>query len=446
MQSAMATVLVLDTNYFLHFRSVDDIDWRAITEDTDTRLVICAVSLRELERKKVFDPRPGMRQRASAVISRLLELLEAEDPRTRSGVPVEFLAMEPTRVLDSHPLDRTVHDDILIASAIQVAEDNNGLRVIVASDDSGVLLKCRQFKIAYWRPTPQMRLNEPLDEDQRELKRLREENIRLRSAQPRLKLRLEGGGGLVLVQSPEREEEDLPRPIEELKAAFPLLTPDSARALGVSEEERQEYNDALDAYYSSYTDFLGKFQIYGDWTSREISVAFEITNEGTAPADDVDIEVVFNEDNRPIDLDARPGIPVSPKPPKRPRGTVERRSRASSFQFDTLYPNYSRSFHLMEPLADRFLRAMHHEAPNVRGPWISDNNKLAVSWNVRRLKHLETLSLPPVMLLRKTTEVRGADIHYYLHAANIPDLIEGKISFGFKVSNKNGEPGPQADF
>jgi hypothetical protein len=387
-----------------------------------------------------------MRQRASNVISRLLELIEADEPITRSGVPVALLAIEPTEILDSHPLDRTIYDDVLIANAIKIkAEEPQDSRVLVVSNDAGVLIKCKHFDLATWRPTSEMRLTDPLDEDQRELKRLRAENLRLLNAQPKLKLRLQGGKSVVLVKPHEPEEDIAPRSLAEVQSRISFLKPDAVFTKGIDEEELNEYNKALDDYYSKYSRFLKQMDSYSDWLTREVLIQFEIANDGTAPAEDLDIEIRFGDDIEPIDPKEVPKKPKSPTPPKRPRGTLERRTIGMS------YPSLVKDHHLLglpfiDSPTDRLIQAMNTQVPNVRGPWISKSHEPVASWHVRRLKHLELVRLPPIILLRPSLKVRGTRIEYSMRAANLPDPVEGEFSFGFQEPvEAGGEPKPQAD-
>lgn len=425
----MASFLVLDTNYFLHFRSIDDVDWRGKVGDDDARLVITAVCVRELERKKVSDPRPAMRQRAASVISRLLELAEADEQLTRSGVPVDFLMVEPTRILDMYPLDKGIYDDVLIAHAIGLKEELVGSRVLVVSDDSGVLLKCRHFGLTAWRPESGMRLSESLDDDQRELKRLKEENLRLRSAQPKLRLALAGGKSVVLARSGGSGKRLNPRSLDRLKIEVPLLSAGSASRMGVSEAEIQEYNGALEVYYSRYSAFLRQDQSYREWLDHKVVVGLEVFNDGTAPADDLDIEVQFVGDVVPVAQEQAPKKPQAPMPPRKPRGRTWRRAVGTNYSsLISGLPSY-------QPLSatDRLIQSMRQEVPNVRGPWMSAGDEPVVTWHIRRLKHLEQVRLVPVTLLRRSLELRGAKIEYRLHAANLPDPVEGEFSFGFQA-------------
>lgn len=429
----MAIRAILDTNYFLHFRSIDDIDWRKELGDTDTRLVITAICLRELERKKVSDPRLAARQRASSVIARLLELSDADEPTTRSGVPVDFLAVEPVEVLNSQPLDRTLYDDVLIASAIKVKEGEPSAKVVIVSDDAGVLIKCKQFGLSRWRPTPQMRLSEPLDEDQRELRRLREENLRLLSAKPKLNLGLAGGGGVVLVSAPDSRGQPTHPSLKEVKKQYPPLNSSSALATG-SVEEVLRYNKNINRYYEEYATFLTELRLYHEWNACQVVVEFEVFNEGSAPAEDLDIELRFDEDAVPIDLAEGPQAPEEPELPKRPMGILERISLGYKFP----EPHYKLN------LPDFNMSNITPITANVRGPWILSAEP-AVSWHIRRLKHLELLRLPPVTLLRKNHEIKGAKVQYRLHAANLPEIITGSFSFGFKISQEADKPRPLAD-
>ena len=62
----------LDTNSFLHFEAIENIDWPAVVGANEVGLVIFPSVTRELDKKK-YDGTPPVRARAQAAISKLRE-------------------------------------------------------------------------------------------------------------------------------------------------------------------------------------------------------------------------------------------------------------------------------------------------------------------------------------------------------------------------------------
>jgi len=153
------------------------------------------------------------------------------------------------------------------------------------------------------------------------------------------------------------------------------------------------------------------------------------------------VEVWFNEEVKPIDPGNEGEEPLRPTPPNKPRGKIERMALGLNFP---LGQDYLRNLSVMPSSADRIIQAFRSETPNVRGPWISKGDEPVASWHIRRLKHLESVRLQSITLLRRSLEVKGAKINYRMHAANLPDLVEGSFSFGFQTSvEPGGERRPQ---
>jgi len=417
----MTVGLLLDTNFFLHFRAFEEIDWTNLGIASDVELVVCPVVVRELERHK-YDTRPKIQKRARRAVKALLEILEAEQPLTRTGVRLAIVAEEPLEILASRPLDSTLPDDVLVAHALQLADSDAYDSVVIISDDEGVLLKSWHFKVACWRPTTNLRLQPPVDDGVRRLKRELEE---LRSALPKLSLRLRRNQSRV--QLGLLGATDSPEPLEEHAARYAPITESDARGLGITEKDRTEYNEFLAEYHQNYQRFLDEYQEYSEVCRRSFALELELENDGGAPADDLDISVHLPSDWMMIE-GARIPQPESPARPKRPRTVFEKALRP-------IDPLDLTSFGSLQP--SPYLAVMDRisaDSAKLDGPWISDEEDNRVTWHIRHLKHGDVEALSGLLVVLPSADTPGGELRYRLHASNLVKAIEGQIGLGFAAA------------
>src|SRR4051812_34738261 len=89
-------IAFLDTNTFLHFPRLDQLEWLALLHSTGVRLIISPVVIRELNRHKDSPTSLKTRERAAAVLRALDEWSERAWPVfIRNGIELQFRVQDP---------------------------------------------------------------------------------------------------------------------------------------------------------------------------------------------------------------------------------------------------------------------------------------------------------------------------------------------------------------
>lgn len=83
-------VLFLDTNVYLHCRSVEEIDWLQLIGADSVEIVVPRVTLHELDKQKNSHASSKLRERARSVLKKLEAWLANEDQEIRPGVKVRL--------------------------------------------------------------------------------------------------------------------------------------------------------------------------------------------------------------------------------------------------------------------------------------------------------------------------------------------------------------------
>ena len=73
-----------DTNLFLHYRSLNEIDWCSLLHSSTVEVEIAPVVARELEKQKTLNPSKKLRDRAATALKLLHKHLA--NPQVRDGV------------------------------------------------------------------------------------------------------------------------------------------------------------------------------------------------------------------------------------------------------------------------------------------------------------------------------------------------------------------------
>lgn len=154
--SASICYALVDTNTFLHFRSLDQIDWCKELTKHSVVLIVCAAVLRELEDKAKESPDQKLRDRAQRSLSRLRAVHNTSDISFAEGVELVIQAKEPSIDWTASQLDRETYDDRILASALSYERTRN--TVVIVTDDFLLQSKAKNLDLEYHVPPHQLRL------------------------------------------------------------------------------------------------------------------------------------------------------------------------------------------------------------------------------------------------------------------------------------------------
>jgi len=346
--------IIIDANIALHFKRVDEIDWLHLANASEAKLLVVPQLMTELERKKVHASSGVIRKRAAGFIDYLVAKMDLPDPiEIRPSVFLCFHTFEPILDFESENLAPDIDDDRYIASAIELARQNEG-DIWIASQDGGMALKLRSRPVKLLRIPPKYSLPEEVDEETKELRKAKQELDRIKLARPALALEFKNGEKIwsqallkeIPFQGPTTQEiaeeyELTPRPIFK-KPSQPSLEDFARSAYRDTLASWEMSARARDAYLAEYEQYLRAEATWLDKLCRVYEVQLNLENSGAASATHVDVALSLPADTSALewsDFDKRP------EPPERPRA----RSWMDRISEPLIYPNMDFRHNLAMP-------------------------------------------------------------------------------------------------
>lgn len=324
--------LFLDTNVFLHYPAFD-IDWLKVAECNEAALIVAPIVVRELDKHKETG-RTGLRKRADTVLRQLSRHLEeGEESEVRRGTRLVFLKHEPLINFRDHKLDTDIADDQLIASIVGFQQDHPEARVALVSAELKFLVKTRTHDIQVIRPPEDGKLA-PFESDpaEKRVRELEQEVAALKNRIPKLQLGLEGGAKFQEFRLPRLlpiSEDEIARRLERIKGRHPQvgdglgLRPAQQFAISSIVGSRDpiskaiSYNAKITEFWKDYEGYLRRLSKYQERNPMAIEIGLKLSNDGTAPADNIDLFLDFQIDDTFL-LQQSQWIPRPPKPPEPP--------------------------------------------------------------------------------------------------------------------------------
>ncbi len=121
-------VAFVDTNTFLHYRSLEEIDWRGILNCKEVTLMVSQVVIRDLNLQKDGGGKKRIRERAASALKRLGAIVrQAQHASIRDGVELRFRSNDPLIDFSIHKLNRDLSDDWLVATMLEYPQRVAGL-------------------------------------------------------------------------------------------------------------------------------------------------------------------------------------------------------------------------------------------------------------------------------------------------------------------------------
>lgn len=462
------TVVVLDTNVFLHFQPVDQWDWSRLLA-LPARLLVCAEVLRELDEIKDRGESRAKKDRARSALA-LAERAMDGPVALRDGVTLVVAPFAPASDAFVDGLSAEVADDRILAAA--VAQRDGDATVVFVSNDTTPRLRANAIGLRAIVPPDDLRLREVEDPRDAEIRRL---NDRLRAIErtvPRPLLRFVGGERSIAVAVPDAEllgdEPSAPAavlhaakpfraeakseerrteqqagqadPALKLVPGFAALSPAMAHAaahaasfMAPTAEQVEAYNHEVDRFHREYPDAYERWQAFREQMLSVLVFRLELENEGTAPAEhpDVYLRIAAKHAGR-FAIVTPDTLPRPPRIPKRP-GQPTRFSAQPEAAFGT----------------NALLGIGESGPPGLdgtptRGDWLLGSNRVpsprfvdyaedatSIRFGHQKLKHGFRLPFGPFAVRRLDPTARGCSLDYEVHADNLPEPVVGSLHLRF---------------
>lgn len=427
----------VDTMLFLHFKPIEEIDWLRLLSVKNVEIVISPIVLRELEIKKSLHEKKRIRDRASAALKKMAVYLDSPTPVTiRDGVRLSFRATDPQIDFPSHRLNDKISDDWLLATVLEFQAEQPDVLAVLLTNDVGLRVKASGRNLRCVALPEEYALPIDADPEQVKIQKLERELVGYRNAVPKLRLEFEDGKTYLPVRlfpmQPIREDEILEK-IEGLKAKHPKVSkPERPTASdimmkalgGVVDYDR--YNARVDLFYGSYGRYLRDASKAEDAKRRLFSVDIALANDGSRPAEDIDVHLHF-PDGLQISDDVE-GLWKEPSEPVAPRGPIS--------DWEEKMQSLSRPLGLGLPALNMpDLSHIEGLGRNVSAATIRRTNSYDIDFKVRALKHCCRVDFDTLYIIFDSWDTaKSFSIDYELHAGNVPNVVTGQLHIAVETA------------
>lgn len=443
---SIKTRVYIDTNIFLHYQPFDQIDWLKIVKSDSVVLVIPPVTIRELNYYKDSQSRVYIKKRASEAIRRLTGLFDSsQNTKLGENISVIFEDRDPLIDFAANHLSPIIQDDQLIANMIMDRQESPGDHLILITSDLGLTLsaKAGRHGIDTKRLPENLRLPDEPDQSENKIKQLEQQVHELSTKVPKLSLSYEDGTkhaeftlskDIVISQSdieqkitelkdkyPKRENSnslDKPSSLETKFSSLELLKTQSVLGT-ISKDEINRYNKEVESYLTSYSAYLLQSIEYENIKRRSIHLNITLANDGTTPAEDIDVYIHFPDGFKLLEGQDLPPSPQSPPPPTPPMTELEKMSEFLNEKLVYDLPSLGRISNHIAPSVP---------PPNVLGPNIKRTGSYDVHFHIQRVKHNMLIPFNPLFIIFDSFDAaRSFTIEYEILAANLPDKVTGNL-------------------
>lgn len=434
--------IFLDTNIFLHYELYDQINWLDIVGAESIVITIPPVTIRELSKHKDYHTQLRVKKRAGEVLRRLFNLFSSSSTASlRDRIDIRLEAHDPTIDFSKYRLSHEIQDDQLLASIIMQRNELPQVEVVLVTSDSGLALlaKAREHRILTAKMPDNLRVAEQPDPAQERVKQLEKELCELRAKIPLISLAFDGGGQNAKYTIPkalEIEPDKLEHKLNEIKQRYPkrMGTRQSSESKNpilsekpfelmtvikainqVSQQEIERYNAELEQFYQTYKDYSRKIIQFENIKRRTIKLVILVENNGTAPAEDIDILMFFPNGFKVLEENSLQSLPKAPNPPVEPLKAMQMLTNPFT--------------HMIEaPFLRPFNFGPIDPTPNVSAPSIKRTDSYEVSYHVQKLKHHMQEQLKPLYIAFESfDEASSFHVDYQILAANVPHKINDRL-------------------
>ena len=441
----MSKAVFLDTNIYLHYQPFDQINWLETLGTSAVTIVVPPVTVRELNKHKELHPHPRVKERAGMVLKRLSSLFEPSfQTHLRDGIEVWLEDRDPVIDFAAFQLNPEIQDDNLIASIIMFHNEKPATDVILVTSDGGLILttKAGRQGIHVVRLLDNLKLPEEPDPNQKRIRKLEQELREIKLKIPKLSLIFENGEQhikFVLSQQVDLAQEELESQLDEIKRRYPKIEKRSEQSRNLPEhlasivdeaanlsalvgnvvppEEIDKYNTNLDKFYRFYGEYLRESAEYRNLQDRTVKLMIFVANNGTAPAEDVDVFMHFPDGFLLMNKRDFPEPTEPPKPPEKLRTQIQK-----------LMESFSKPL-ISVPSLHPHISAQIRPPSNVSVINIKRTSSYDVDFHVQRIKHKlqEPADEPLYVVFQSFEGAQSFQIDYRILAANIPNELTGQL-------------------
>lgn len=411
----MAKYLFFDTNIFLHYQDVEKLKLEQ-RYGKGIVFVIPRVILGELDKHKDSHKSAKIQKRARSVCKKI----QAWDGSGQVTDSIQFQFVVKTSDPKKHDLNPDSADDRFLADILEFDAPQED-KILVAAD-MNMILTAKHLGIITEEIDENFKLPSNLDPLEKENRELQRKLNRLQNALPKLKV------GLIIsendcdvdpnpifqISKPELiSDAEIDDEVSHLKfERFTQTVKDFPSAFySISQKEINKYHEELSQYPDCYKKYLYELREH----QKRCGIRFQIAiiNNGSAPAENVDVSLRFPNGFEMYLEDDVPDSPRKPNLPQKPMTMAERMK--ASMNIPSLY-----------------------QVPDIKLPTsytLKRTNSYEFTDSFRLIKHNEKAILPELFLFFPSYEqVKSFQCTYRITVANLPDIVDGVINFKFDTA------------
>ncbi len=423
----------LDTNSLIHFRLFSEIDWLTELNSKSVEIIVSPTVLQELDRKKFAELDIDIRNRCKKIIAKLSEYHSGSN--IKENVKIVFLSKEPKIDWLTEGLSPDIPDDRIIATVI---ENNDLESVVLLSSDLGLKLKAQSRNIKTHSLSDALLIQVKKNKQEEELTKLRQRLTFLETRFPKLVLKIVDDDSSSTFKKyffdPVKayDSTEAKKIVNELKEKLQYIPPtvDKNTLSGAllqfaipSDERISKYEKDVEKYLLDLENYFKDEWEYNDMLSRIFEIKLVLINEGTEPAEDVDIFLQFPDGFVMFEEEKYPRKPKKPEEPEKPRSLSEMVMRnnlgltvSSSLLRSPYYPPHS-------PIIPK----RTDTSPNIK-----KTNSYDVRFTIDKLKHRMNIELDPLYIYFEDHDsIKSFSFDYILLASNNPEEFRGDLNIVF---------------
>ena len=313
------TVIFVDTNIFLHYTPIKDIDWVKLIDTSCCKLLIAPIVIDELDKYKEDNSNKGKRARNSL---KLFESFISSGADTiRDSVHLKLIHNKPIeKTYSENGLNFNEQDHRLFASMIEYRIENPNDSILICTNDIGPRLRAKQFGFKSLVLKEEYKLKSIESPEEKKIRQLEKELSQVKSQLPKLAITFGENKSYYnfhVLSEFENKDDFLSREYDLIKNKYPYLKneyPDLNSNLyhsflyetmnKHSDEIIKAYNNDLDEYLENYKEYLSYVFRIKEEESRTVDLKLFLINSGNAPALDIFLKLnlpvkakVFDKNN-----------------------------------------------------------------------------------------------------------------------------------------------------
>jgi len=416
--SNLKTYVFVDTNILFHYKPLIQIKWSEILGQ-DCKLVIAPIVIDEIDKHRRSSKRK-LADKAKTIAKHFEKVIDGEEVDDL----LLFLHQRPSgETFKKYGLDSNEQDDCLLTTILEFSKAHPSENIFLVTDDIGPRLKAKSLNINVAKIPDEYQLPDEVDEKDTLIEKLKRENSDLKNRIPKVDLFFKGKKKQitsVFTSSLVSQDDFLQKKMDVIKTQYPFLKDEMAQKdissitvpefLSLSQQQINDYNNNLSNFYKTYEEYVSKLFSAGKNKLLSLKIELEIYNEGTVPAEDIDLWLHFPDGFELFDNQDFCAVSPEPKPPYKPKN-----------RFD--FGNLTAIPQIINPYSQSISPAIFDR------PSIKKTNSYEVEMHCSSLKHNHSFQFDDLFIKYSSFEdVKGFEILYKLTVANIPKIINGSIN------------------